>query len=92
MFNIPTWLSNVLFMATIYISGFQHVQLKRRNPIMNLQFFMIVFSLAMMLVGAVWNRPPKNPWVSLVLFIFAVGSLGLMIRRFRTLPPMRTIE
>jgi hypothetical protein len=90
MFFIPAWISNVLFMITVYLSGFQHVQLRRPNPVANIQFFMIAFSLLMILIVALYNR--ESPWLSLVFFLIAVGSLGLMIRQHRMLPPMKPIE
>jgi hypothetical protein len=90
VFNIPTWISNVLFLITIYLAGFQHVQLRRRNSVMNLQFMMIVFALVMMVLGALYSH--VNPWLSLAFFVLAVTSLGVTYRQFRTLPPMRSIE
>jgi hypothetical protein len=90
MFFIPAWISNVLFLVTCYLSGFQHVQLRRQNPITNIQFFMMGFSLLMILIVALYNR--ESPWLSLVFFLIAVGSLGLMIRQHRMLPPMKPIE
>jgi hypothetical protein len=53
MFLIPAWISSVLFLITCYLAGYQHVQLRRPNPILNLQFLMIVFSLLMILAGTV---------------------------------------
>jgi hypothetical protein len=87
---ISPYITNVIFLATVYLSGFQHVQLKRPNPIMNLQFFMMAFSLAMMLVVALYNK--TNPWLSSGFFLLAVASLGFMIRQLRMLPPMRQFE
>jgi hypothetical protein len=90
MFFIPAWISNVLLLITCYISGFQHVQLRRPNPITNLQFFMMAFSLVMMVVVTMYNR--ENRWLSEAFFLIAVSCLGLMIRQFRMLPPMKPIE
>jgi len=90
MVFIPAWVSNVLFLITIYISGYQHVQLKRRNPVTNLQFIMIAFALLMILFGALYNR--ENVWLSLGVFVIAVACLGLMIRQLRTLPPTKRFE
>ena len=36
MVFIPVWVTNILFMITIYLSGFQHVRLRRPNPITNI--------------------------------------------------------
>jgi predicted membrane channel-forming protein YqfA (hemolysin III family) len=90
MFFIPAWISNILLMITVYLAGFQHVQMKRPNPVANLQFVMIAFALAMIVIIALYNR--ENPWLSLAFFAIAVGSLLLMIRQMRTLPPIRTFE
>jgi hypothetical protein len=90
MFFIPGWLSNILLMITIYVAGFQHVQLRRRNPVANLQFVMIAFSLLMILLIAIYNR--ESPWLSLAFFAISVASLGLMVRQFRMMPPLRTME
>lgn len=90
MIFIPAWITNVLFFVTFYLSGFQHVQLRRPNSVTNLQFFMMAFSLLMILIVALYNR--TNPWLSLAFLIAAVGSLGLMIRQHRMLPPMKPFE
>lgn len=90
MFTVPAWLSNVLLMVTCYISFYQHVQLKRPNPVMNLQFAMIVFSLVLMLIITFQNR--RNPWLSLGFFLIAASSLATMVRQFRVLPPNKRFE
>lgn len=90
MFFVPAWVTNSLFLITCYLSGFQHVQLKRPNPVTNLQFFMMAFSLLMMVVVAFYNR--ENRWLSLGFFLVAGCSLGLMIRQHRMLPPLRRFE
>ena len=90
MFFIPAWITNFLFLITCYLSGFQHVQLKRANPITNIQFFMMAFALVMVLIVALYNR--ENPWLSLGFLVIAIASLGLMIRQHRMLPPLRRFE
>jgi hypothetical protein len=90
MFFIPTWITNVLLFVTFYLLSFQHVQLRRPNPIMNLQFAMMVFTLAMILVTTFYNR--ESPWLSLTLFVLSVANLFLAYRQFRMLPPLRSIE
>ena len=90
MFFVPAWITNFLFLITCYLSGFQHVQLKRPNPITNIQFFMMAFSLLMVLVVALYNR--ENRWLSMGFLLVALGSLGLMIRQLRYLPPLRRFE
>ena len=82
--SIPGWISSVVFLVTCYVSGFQHVRLKRVNPIMNLQFFMMAFALAMIWVNAVYDH--DMPWLSLGFLLLAVGSLSLMIYQFRRMP------
>jgi hypothetical protein len=90
MVFIPAWITNILFLITVYLSGFQHVQLRRPNPVTNIQFFMMVFSLAMIVIVAFFNR--VNPWLSLAFFITSVVNLGVMIRQHRMLPPMKVFE
>ncbi|HEY0185543.1 MAG TPA: hypothetical protein VGC09_22300 [Rhodopila sp.] len=89
MFFIPAWISNILLLITCYLSGFQHVQLRRPNPVTNIQFFMVAFCLAMIVIIALYNR--VNPWLSLVFFLTAITCLGYMIRQMRMLPPRKTI-
>jgi hypothetical protein len=90
MFFIPTWISNILLLVTCWLSGFQLVQLKRANPVMNIQFIMIVFSLLIVLIITLYNK--TNPWLSLLFFLIAAGNLGVMIRQHRMLPPMKPFE
>ena len=87
MFFVPTWVTNVLFMITVYLSAFQHVRMKRANPVRNIQFAVIAFSLLMILIVANYNH--ENPWLSLAFFLISVGCLGLMIRQQRMVPPMK---
>jgi len=90
MFFVPTWIPNVLFLGTFYIACFQHVKLKRRNPVTNLQFVMMAVSLLMIIVTALYNR--TNPWLSDGFFVASVLGLVLMFRQNRYLPPMKTFE
>lgn len=90
MIFIPSWCSNILLLVTVYLSGFQHVQLKRPNPVTNIQFFMMIFCMFMIVVITLSNK--RNPWVSLVFFLIAVASFVTMIRQHRMLPPMKPIE
>nr|WP_294503815.1 hypothetical protein [uncultured Rhodopila sp.] len=85
MIFIPSWISDVLFLITVYLAAFQHVQLQRPNPITNIQAVMCVFGLVMILV--VWFDNQINPWLSFGFFLTAVASLGLIIRQHRMLPP-----
>ncbi len=84
MFMIPGWIANILFLVTCYVSAFQHVQLKRINPVKNLQFFMMAFSLTMLWLNVMYGY--ETPWRSLAFFLTAVGGLGLMIYQFRRMP------
>jgi hypothetical protein len=90
MFFIPTWVPNVLLLVTCWLSGFQLVQMKRANPVMNIQFIMIVCSLLLVLIITLYNK--TNPWLSLLFFLIAAGNLGVMIRQHRMLPPMKPFE
>jgi hypothetical protein len=87
---IPAWISNILLLVTCYLAGFQHLQLRRPNPVTNIQFGVIVFCLLMVVIITLYNR--VNPWLSLVFFLIAAGTLGLMIRQHRMLPPMKRFE
>jgi hypothetical protein len=89
-FFIPTWMINIVFLVTVYISGFQHVQLKRPNPLTNIQFVMMAFSLLMMVITALYNR--TNHWLSLGFAVTSVICLLVMIRQMRMLPPLRSFE
>jgi hypothetical protein len=66
------------------------VQLRRPNPLTIIQFWMILFCLLMAVIVTLYNR--VNPWLSLVLFLIAVTSLGVIIRQHRMLPPMKRFE
>jgi hypothetical protein len=85
MVFIPAWVTNVLFLINVYLFGFQHVQLRRPNPITNIQFVMMAFSLVMIVIVALYNR--VDPWLSLIFFLAAVASLGWMIRQ-----PLKSFE
>ena len=90
MISIPPWIANVLFLIICYLSGFQHVQFKRLNPVMNLQFFMMAFSLTMIWVNAVYDH--NMPWLSLAFLLLAVSCFALMVRQHRLLPPRKPFE
>jgi hypothetical protein len=90
MFFIPAWVSNCLLLATCVLSGYQHSQLRRANPVTNIQFWMIVFAMVMIVTIATHAR--TNVWLSLGFFIIAVGCLGIMIRQNRMLPPNKRFE
>jgi len=90
MFFVPTWITNVLFLGTFYVACFQHVQLKRRNPVTNLQFVIMALSLLMILITALYNR--TNAWLSDGFLVASVAGLVLMFRQNRYLLPMKTYE
>ncbi len=87
MFFIPGWISNILFMITIYISGYQHVRMKYRNSVKNLQFFIVFLSLVMIVLSALYSR--ESPWLSLAFFVVAVVDLVVILRQRRFMPPSR---
>jgi hypothetical protein len=87
MFFVPAWITNFMFLGIFYLSGFQHVQLKPLNAIMNIQFLMMVFCLFMVVVVALHNR--ENPWLSLGFFLTAVACLMVMIHQHRWVPPLK---
>ena len=82
------YVTNAIFLAIAYIAGYQHVQTRRLNPLSTVQFWMIVFALAMMLVVTLESR--RGPWYSVGFFLIAVASLWFIIRRHRYLPPRET--
>lgn len=90
MFHMSPYVTNVIFIATVYLSGFEHVQLRRPNPFTNIQFLMMAFCLVMVLIVAFYNY--INLWLSWLFFLIAVGSLLYMIRQLRMLPPTRQFE
>ena len=65
----------------------KHRREQSENPVVNLQFGMMVFCLLMVLIVALYNR--VNPWLSLVFFLISLTNLGVMIRQHRLLPPMK---
>ncbi len=87
---ISYYIINPLFLLTFYMSIYQHVQLKRPNPVLNLQFFMMVFSLAMVVIVALYNRTDK--WLSTSFLIVALASLAVIYRQFRYLPPKQRYD
>jgi Ca2+/Na+ antiporter len=90
MFFIPIWVSNVLLLIACVLSGIQHMLLRRPNPVTNIQFFMMIFTMVMVLVVALYNK--ESPWLSLGFFLTAVGSLALVIRQQRMMPPSKPFE
>jgi Ca2+/Na+ antiporter len=90
MFFIPAWVTNFLLLITCWFSGFQLWRRQLPNPLTNIQFVMIVFCMMMVLAVALYNR--VNPWLSLVFFLIAVATLGVMIRQYRRLPPLKILK
>jgi len=90
MIFIPAWISNTLLLVACVLAGVQHVRLKRPNPVTNIQFVMMVFSMAMVLVVAFYNQ--ENPWLSWAFFLIGAGSLAVIIRQQRMMPPMKPFE
>ena len=90
MIFIPIWITNILFLATCVLAGYQHNRLQRENPITNLQFVTMVFSLAMVVVLVVSKG--FNPWMSVVFFLAAASVLLMTLRQQRMLPPNKLFE
>ena len=84
MFFAPAWISNLIFLGTCYLCGYQHVQLKRPNSVTNIQFVLMAFSLAMIVVIAFFNR--LNVWLSWGFLLMAIGCLAFTLRQQRMLP------
>ena len=91
MIFIPIWITNFLLLGTCWLSGYQLVQLRRTNPILTIQFAMVVFCLPMAAIIARYNKM-MNPWLSLAFFLIAVINLTVMLRQHRLLPPKRRLE
>jgi c-di-AMP phosphodiesterase-like protein len=90
MIFIPTWTSNFLLLGVCWLSGYQLVQLQRANPILTIQFGMVVFGLLMVLIITLYNK--HNPWLSLVFFLIAITCLLVMLRQHRMLPPKKPLQ
>ncbi len=90
--HIPFWISNLVFLATCVLAGYQHWRFNRENPVTNLQFMVIVFSILMMVVVLLYGRHHTDPWLSLAFFLIATCCLVLTIRQQRMLPPSKTFE
>ncbi len=90
MFFVSPYITNVILLVTIVLSGVQHARLKRHNPVTNVQFGMMVFCMTLVVVVALYNR--AEPWLSLAFFTVAVGCLMIMLRQQRMMPPTNAIE
>ena len=86
MFFIPVWVSNVILLVTCVMSALQHVRLKRENPITNIQFFMMFFTMAMIWIVAVYD---DGVWISLGFFLMSAVCLIVMLREQRKMPPLK---
>jgi hypothetical protein len=87
MIYIPAWITNIIFLLAFYISLWEHVKMRRPNPVTNIQFFMMVFAPVMVLVVTFNNR--KIPYISLGFFAVSVICLIVIYRQWRYLPPSR---
>ncbi len=90
VFYIPHWLTNIVFLVTCYLAGFEHVQLRRENPVMNIQFFTMFFSLGMIFYIVI--STDVSPLWSMIYFALAAGSFALMFYYLRRLPPRKPFE
>jgi Flp pilus assembly protein TadB len=90
MIFIPVWITNFLLLGTCWLSGYQIVQLQRKNPIPTVQFPMVLFCLLAVWIVVRYNR--VNPWLSLTFFLIAIACLLVMLRQHRMLPPRRRLE
>jgi hypothetical protein len=89
MIFIPIWITNVLLLVSCVMANFQHWRLNRENPFTTLQVGIVVFSLIMVVVVVVYTLNHRDPWMSLVFFLIAVGIFGLTFRQFRMMPPVK---
>jgi Ca2+/Na+ antiporter len=90
MIFIPVWISNVILLIACVWSAIQHTLLRRANPVTNIQFFIMIFTIVMMLGVVFYNN--VNPWLSLGFFLIAVVCLGVTFRQQRMMPPMKPFE
>ncbi len=87
---IPAWITNVLFMATFFLSIYQHVRTREMKRTLNIFFFMAFFSLLMVLVVTFENR--RSPWMSIGLLVIAVACVTAMYSQLKYLPPKRRYD
>jgi hypothetical protein len=90
MFFIPIWITNVLFLISCVIAGYQHTRFNRENPFLNQQFITIVVSLILIVVNVLYNH--VNVWLTLVIFLLSVIGLIMTLRQQRMLPPNKAFE
>jgi len=90
MVTVSPFITNTLFIAVVALSGWQHVRMQRPNPILNMQFGMMILGVVMMLVVTFCNT--VTPWISLVFLLIAVAALLIVWRQNRMVPPRRPIE
>jgi hypothetical protein len=60
------------------------------KPTFNLQFFMAVFVLVMVLVVTFLDT--SNVWLSLGFLVLSLACLGTMYRQMRYLPPKKRYD
>ena len=90
MFVVPLWIINPILLVTCWLSVYQLSQLRRANPVPTLQFFMVIFSLGL-LIAITFHRHPIS-WITLAVFLIAVVDLAIMVRQHRMLPPRKPLE
>lgn len=90
MIVIPKIVTNLLFIAVVVLSGWQHVRMRRANPILNAQFGMMILGIVMMLAVIFLNT--ATSWTSLVFFLIAVAAMWFVWRQNRMVPPRRSFE
>ena len=90
LFFISSYLTNVLFLITGWLAGYQMVRLERANPTKTIQLYTVLFCAGMVVAVARYNR--VDPWLSLVFFLIAVSTLSYIIRQHRMVPPRKKFE
>jgi FtsH-binding integral membrane protein len=78
------------FIAAAGLSGWQHVQIGRLNPLGGIQFWLILFCIVMMIVVNFLDSRQPNPWLTVLFFVIAVATFLFALRQNRMVPPRQT--
>ncbi len=89
MFFIPIWIPNVLLLASCVLANYQQWRLNPENVVKTVQFGISVFSIVMIVAMVLFTLSHRDPWISLIYLLVALGTLWFTIRQFRKLPAKR---
>jgi hypothetical protein len=83
--EIPTWITNTLFLVTLIMTANQYRRINPRHSILNERFVLPIFCGVLVLVTALYNH--SGPWVSVGFFAASVLFLFRSIYLVRIMPP-----